>query len=190
AGQAIQHRPMRKPMKNLQELLAVLEPLVATCQEQRDRRERARTLRQARALRAVPQVRPVARSQAEIALERTPPFGRAVVAAAYDVPIGRPLEELQPSWDDWNRFAYDGVATSFTEQKFAEARNGPLKREVWKHFRNGMTAHEIARTLTYRLEYADPREAPGNPVLFASTEWCQSILDEGNEVVKQRDGIM
>jgi hypothetical protein len=182
---------MNRERKQLNRLLTALAPLVAAAQEQANRRDRARLLKQARALRAVPQVRPVARSQAKIALERTPPFGRAVVAAAYDVPIGRPLEELQPSWDDWDSWTYGGYDGSYTGTQFAKARNGPLKRQVWDCFRRGMTAEQIARTVQYRLEYLDPRDVPeGNPVLFASPQWVQQVLDEAISIVKQRNGIL
>jgi hypothetical protein len=191
-----QRRPTRALMrdkvarKSLNRLLDTLAPLVNACLNQQTRRDKAATLRQARALRTVPPGRQVARSVAEIELAKVAPIGRAVVAAAYDVPIGRPLEELQPSWDDWDRWTYGGYDGSFTGMQFAKARDGSLKRQVWDCFRRGMTTDEIARTVRYTLEYLDPREIPEeNPTLYASPQWVQQVLDAGIAIVKQRNGI-
>ena len=176
--------------KLLYRLLSSLAPLVTAATEQTARRERAQLLRAARALRTVKPGRPLVMSQAERELARTPPIGRAVVAAAYDVPPNNSrIEELHPSWDNWNSWAYDGVDTSFTALQFAKARNGPLKREVWNLFRRGMTAQQIARTLTYTLEYTDPKDRPENATMFASPQWVQSVVDEGIELVKRKNGI-
>jgi hypothetical protein len=176
--------------KLLNRLLSTLVPLVTAAQETTARRERAALLRQARALRAVPQVRQVARSAAEIELAKVPPIGRAVVATAYDLPpTNARIEDLQPSWDDWDRWTYGGYDGSFTGTQFAKARDGELKREVWNCFRRGMTTDQIARTVRYRLEYLDPRDTPENPVMFASPQWVQSVLDDGIQIVKQRNGL-
>ena len=182
---------MSQPHRNLlNRLLSTLAPLMTAATDQTARRDRARLLRAARALRTVKAFRPVAMSQADRELARTPPIGRAVVAAAYDLPPNNArIEEVQPSWDNWNRWAYDGVDISFTALQFAKARNGPLKREVWNLFRRGMTAQQIARTLTYTLEYTDPKDQPENATMFASPQWVQSVLDEGIELVKRKNGI-
>ena len=181
---------MNRQRKQLNRLLAVLAPLVTAAQETTGRRERARLLRQARALRVVPQVRQVPRSQAEIELAKVPPIGRAVVAAAYDVPpTNARIEDLQPSWDNFDAWTYGGYDGSFTGTQFAKARNGPLKHEVWNLFRRGMTAQQIARTLTYTLEFTDPKEKPEDATMFASPQWVQSVLDEGIEIVKRKNGL-
>src|SRR4051794_16724796 len=100
---------MKANRKLLNRLIGALALLVTAAQEQQNRREKAALLRQARALRAVPQVRQVARAQAEIELAKVPPIGRAVVAAAYDVPMaqGR-IEDLQASWDNFDAWTYGG----------------------------------------------------------------------------------
>jgi hypothetical protein len=180
----------RRTNKQLNRLIATLAPLVTTALEQQNRRERARTLRQARALRTAPQGRPVAMTQAEIAIARTLPMARHVVATAYDVPLNnRPIEDLQGSWDDWDRWTYGGFDPSYTAQQFAKARNGPLRREVWNLFRRGMTTPEIARSVAYRLEHLRPEDATDSDVMFASPSWVQQVLDEGIEIVKKRNGI-
>src|SRR5689334_7501886 len=149
---------MSKPnRKLLNRLIGALAPLIATTQETTARRESAALLRQARALRAVPQLRPAPMSQAERELARTPPMAHTVIRTAYDMePASRAIEDLQPSWDNWNSWTYGGVDTSFTATQFSKARNA-LKREVWNLFRRGMTAQQIARTLTYTLEFTDPK---------------------------------
>src|SRR4051794_8251021 len=95
----------RASRKSLNRLLAVLGPLAQAAQQQTARRERAQLLRAARALRTVKPGRPVVMSQAEIALARTAPIGRHVVRDAYDMPpTNRAVEDLLPSWEDWDRW--------------------------------------------------------------------------------------
>jgi hypothetical protein len=180
----------RASRKSLNRLLAVLGPLAQAAQQQTARRERAQLLRAARALRTVKPGRPVVMSQAEIALARTAPIGRHVVRDAYDMPpTNRAVEDLLPSWEDWDRWTYGGYDGSFTGIQFAKARNGPLKREVWNLFRRGMTAEQIARTLTYTIEFPEPKDRPENATMFASPQWVQSVLDEAIELVKRKNGI-
>src|SRR5437868_14343472 len=129
----------RASRKSLNRLLAVLGPLVKTAQQQTARRERAQLLRAARALRTLKPGRPVVMTQAEIALARTAPIGRHVVATAYGESLGSDVTaELQAKWDEFRSWQGDAGFGELGERFKGGLLN--LKRRIWQLHRNGDSA--------------------------------------------------
>ena len=75
------------------------------------------------------------------------------------------------------------------ERLLHEELESHIAMQTDDNIRRGMTAEQIARTLTYTLEFTDPKERPEDATMFASPQWVQSVLDEGIEIVKRKNGL-
>jgi hypothetical protein len=183
---------MSKPnRKLLNRLIATLAALVTAATEQTARRNRAQLLRAARALRTVKPGRPVVMTQAEIALARTAPIGRHVVATAYGESLGSDVTaELQAKWDEFRSWQGDAGFGELGERFKGGLLN--LKRRIWKLHSNGDSVNKISRDLWYEFSgyrmFGSP-DAP-NIRLLVPPEFVESVVDEATGRIGQPDGTV
>jgi hypothetical protein len=124
-------------------------------------------------------------TQAEIALARTAPIGRHVVATAYGESLGSNVTaELQAKWDEFRSWQCDAGFGELGERFKGGLLN--LKRRIWQLHRNGDSADKISRDLCYEFSgytMSGPPDAP-NVRLLVPPEFVEATIEEAQELLQ------
>jgi len=167
--------------KFLNRLVGALLPLIATAQETTARRERAKVLRQAKALRT----RTVSHVAPKKPWDGLPGMAAKVVMTAYVEPASNDVTaELQAKWDEFRSWQCDAGFGELGERFKGGLLN--LKRRIWKMHRNGDSAAKISRDLWYEFSgytMSGPPDAP-NIRLLVPPEFVEATIEEAQELLQ------